>query len=91
MTTHLAIMRQLLIESGEINERIHAGDICSNKTGLPKARKLCDRYAKILRAEKCEDVGIDPYAAYGGWIGITYGYTYEGEPFIGSVVVRTLA
>lgn len=91
MTTHLAIMRQLLIESGEINERIHAGDICSNKTGLPVARKLCDRYAKILRAEKCEDVGIDPYAAYGGWIGITYGYTYGGETFTGSVVVRTLA
>lgn len=91
MPTHIAIMRQLLIESGEINERIHAGDICSNKTGLPVARKLCDRYAKILRAEKCEDVGLDPYAAYGGWIGITYGYTYKGEPFVGSAVVRTLA
>ena len=91
MTPHLSIIRQLLIESGEINERIHAGDICSNKTGLPVARKLCDRYAKILRAEKVEDLFLDPYAAYGGWIGITYGYIYEGEIFGGSVVVRTLA
>jgi len=91
MTPHLQIMRQLLIESGEINERIHAGDICSAKTGLPKARKLCDRYEKILRAEKCEEVRIEPYIAYGGWIGITYSYFTGDEPFVGSVVVRTLA
>ena len=91
MTTHLAIIRQLFIESGEINERIHQGDIISAKAGLPKARKLCDHYAKILRAEKCEDVGLEPYVAYGGWIGITFGYTYAKEPFAGSAVVRTLA
>mgnify|MGYP000461594075 CR=1 FL=1 len=88
---HLAVMRQLFIESGEINERIHSGDICSSKTGLPVARKLCDRYEKILRAEKCENVSIEPYIAYGGWIGLTYNYDFETEPFFGSLVVRTLA
>lgn len=91
MSPHIQIMRQLFIESGEINERIHAGDIVSAKAGLPKARQLCDRYAKILRAEKCEEVGIDPYVAYGGWIGLTYGYTYDGQTYTGSLVVRTLA
>lgn len=91
MSVHLSIMRQLLIESGEINERIHCGDICSAKTGLPRANKLCDRYAKILVAEKCERVKIEPYIAYGGWIGLTYSYDFDNEPFTGSCVVRTLA
>jgi hypothetical protein len=91
MSVHLSIMRQLLIESGEINERIHCGDICSAKTGLPRANKLCDRYKKILVAEKCEQVSIKPYIAYGGWIGLAYSYDFDNEPFVGSVVVRTLA
>lgn len=88
MSVHLSIMRQLLIESGEINKRIHAGDICSAKTGLIPARKLCEHYTKILVAEKCELVKIDPFIAYGGWIGITHGYTYEGETFEGSTIVN---
>jgi hypothetical protein len=91
MSVHISIMRQLFIESGEINERIHCGDICSAKTGLIPARKLCDRYEKILRAEKCEQVKIEPYVAYGGWIGLTYSYDFDNEPFVGSLVVRTLA
>ena len=84
-------MRQLLIESGEINERIHSGDVFSAKAGLPKARKLCEHYSKILRAEDCEEVRIEPYVAYGGWSGITYSYFSGDEPFVGSVVGRTLA
>jgi hypothetical protein len=84
-------MRQLLIESGEINERIMCGDICSAKTGLPRARKLCEKYKKILVAEKCDDVKIEPFVAYGGWIGITYGYVAGDDPVVGSAVVRTLA
>jgi hypothetical protein len=90
MPPHLHIVRQLLIESGEINERIHAGDICSAKTGLVPARKICDRYKKILIAEKCEDVKIEPFIAYGGWIGITYGYVAGDDPVGGSVVIRSL-
>lgn len=89
MSIHLSIVRQLLVEAGEINGRIESGDICSAKTGLPVARKLCDRYSKILRAEKCDDVKIEPFVAYGGLIGITYGYVAGDEPVVGSVVVRT--
>ena len=91
MAPHLHIVRQLLIETGEINERIHAGDICSAKTGLVPARKLCDHYSKILREEKCENVSIQPFVAYGGWIGLSYSYDFKSETFLGSIVVRTLS
>jgi hypothetical protein len=91
MSVHISIVRQLLIESGEINDRIMAGDICSAKTGLPRATKLCDHYSKILRAEKCENVSIQPFVAYGGWIGLSYSYDFKSEPFLGSIVVRTLS
>jgi len=88
---HLSIMRQLFIESGEINDRIVAGDICSARTGLPRARKLCDHYARIMQANNALDVKIEPYVAAGGWIGITYSFTAGVEPFCGSVVTRTLS
>lgn len=89
MSVHLSIMRQLLIESGEINARILSGDICSAKTGLPRARKLCDQYAKILRAEDCVSVKIEPFIAAGGLIGVSYDFVASGDPVTGSVTIRS--
>ena len=90
LSPNLLTLRELLVESGAINERITCGDICSAKTALPRARKLCEKYIKLLIKEKADDVKIEPFIAYGGLIGITYGFVSSGgEPIVGSVVVRT--
>jgi len=91
MDFHTQVVRQMFIRSGEINERIVAGDICSAKTGLPKARKLCEEYASTLGSCGCQEIFLDPFVAYGGWIGITYSYTFRGQSFSGSAVVRSLS
>lgn len=91
MDFHTQVVRQMFIRSGEINERIVAGDICSAKTGLPLARKLCEAFTSTLGSCGCQEISIDPFVAYGGWIGITYSYNFRGQDFSGSAVVRSLS
>jgi len=73
----------------EVNERILSGDICSNKTALPRVRKLCEHYAKMYFKVGCANIQLEPYIAAGGWVGITYSYDPpEGEPIVASCVPR---
>jgi len=79
-----------MAEVSEVNERIEAGDICSNKTALPQCRKLCDLYAKEYDRAGCRDVRLEPYLAAGGWVGITYSYDAPGDgQVLGSIVPRS--
>lgn len=90
-SAHQFILRQLLIELYETNERIMTGDICSNKTALPLCRKLCEQYAKQYAKDGCADIRLEPYLAAGGWVGITYSYNPPGEsPVVGSQVPRRI-
>jgi hypothetical protein len=90
-SSHQFILRQLLIELHEVNERIMAGDICSNKTALPRCHKLCGQYAKQYAKDGCADIRLEPYLAAGGWVGITYSYAPPGcEPVSGSSVPRRI-
>ena len=84
-------MSRLLYELYFINERIMTGDICSSKTALPKCQKLCLNAKKDFIAEGCKSIQIEPYCAAGGWIGITYSYSYEdGVEIQGSQVPRRI-
>lgn len=73
-----------------LNQRIEQGDIASNKSGLPVARKICDAFAAKLKSAGAVDVFLDPYLAAGGWIGLTYSYYIDGNEERGSLVVRRI-
>jgi hypothetical protein len=82
MKTENEIIQGLMWELHEINERILTGDICSNKTAMPKAYKLAERAKKELLKIECSNVFLDPYEAHGGWVGIVYSYR---NPYIGLI------
>ena len=86
---HHFVFRHLMADVSEVNDRIEAGDICSNKTALPKCRKLCDLYADAYDRAGCREVRLEPYVAAGGWVGIMYSYDAPTDgPIAGSMVPR---
>ena len=87
---HHFVFRHLMADVSEVNERIEAGDICSNKTALPRCRKLCDLYADAYDRAGCREVRLEPYLAAGGWIGIMYSYDAPGDGQVsGSMIPRS--
>jgi len=88
---HQSIIRAALEDMFEINERIMTGDICSNKTAIPKARKLLAATAKVLTRQGATNIRLEPYEATGGWVGLTYSYDSPGcDPVCASVVPRRM-
>ena len=87
---HLDGMRHLLEELYEVNERIMAGDINSNKTAIAsgKMKKLLHHYHEALHEDGAVKVSLQAYAAAGGWVGITYSYELDGFEVAGSQVPR---
>ena len=87
---HLDGMRHLLEELYEVNERIMAGDINSNKTAIAsgKMKKLLHHYHEALHEDGATKVSLQAYAAAGGWVGITYSYELDGFEVAGSQVPR---
>ena len=82
MKTDTEILNALFWEFHEINERILTLDICSSKTGMPRAIKFAEKARKDLIKAGCTEVYIDPFEAQGGWIGITYEFN---TPSIGRI------
>jgi len=87
---HLDGMLGLLSELYEINERILTGDILSNKAAINSKRmeKLLKHYHEALSEDGASDIRLEAYAAAGGWVGITYSYTFDGFEVAGSQVPR---
>jgi hypothetical protein len=85
------IVRSLIAEIFEMNERVMCGDICSSKTAIPKATKLCALHARLLLKQGMTNVRMEPYEAAGGWVGLTYSYDQPGcDPVCASVVPRRI-
>ena len=72
--SHVRSFVSLLYEFHELNERVLTGDIISAKSGLPKARKICGAYSKLMISEGASKVSLEPYVASGGWIGLSWSY-----------------
>lgn len=87
---HLAGFNALLSEVYYVNERIMTGDINSAKLALPRVRKLIAEYKTTMEEDGLSAVSIEPYAAAGGWVGLTYSYAFGDETFQGSHVPRRL-
>ena len=88
---HTDAMSRLLYELYFINELIMTGDINSSKTALPKCLKVCTQFKKEFTAEGCVQVDLEPYQAYGGWIGLRYSYCFgDGVTIEGSQVPRRI-
>jgi hypothetical protein len=87
---HLDGMVALLSEVYEINERIMTGDICSAKSAIASGRmkKLLHHYHEALHEDGAVKVSLQAYAAAGGWVGVTYSYTFDGFEVAGSQVPR---
>jgi hypothetical protein len=87
---HLDGMLGLLSELYEINERILTLDIVSNKAAIKSKRmeKLLKHYHEALSEDGATDIRLEAYAAAGGWVGVTYSYTFEGCEIAGSQVPR---
>ena len=83
-------LQALFSEVYFVNERIMTGDIVSNKFALPRVQKLIAEYKSTMEADGASLVSIQPYAAAGGWVGLTYSYCLAGETFQGSSVPRRL-
>jgi hypothetical protein len=85
------VVRHIMTELFHVNELIMAGDICSNKTALPRCVKLCAREAAELTKLGCSEVYLEPYQAAGGWVGLTFSFKPPGEPTVaGSQVPRRI-
>lgn len=87
---HLDGMVALLSEIYHINERVLTGDICSAKAAIASGRmkKLLHHYHEALHEDGATNVSLQAYVAAGGWVGITYSYTYDGFEVAGSQVPR---
>jgi hypothetical protein len=73
--SHVHSFVTMLYECYELNERILAGDIISAKAALPKARKLCLKYSRLMAGEGASNIHLDPYVASGGWLGLSWSYS----------------
>jgi hypothetical protein len=82
--SHQAIINRAMKELFYINERIMCGDICSNKTALPRCRKMCDGWAEELSWAGCAGIRLEPYMAAGGWVGLSYSYSPPGAEEVSS-------
>ena len=87
---HLDGMVALLSELYHLNSRIECGDIVSAKAAIKSKRmeKLLKHYHEALSEDGATDIRLEAYAAAGGWVGVTYSYTFDGFEVAGSQVPR---
>jgi hypothetical protein len=87
---HLDGLVALLSEVYEINERVMCGDLVSAKAAIASTRmhKLLNHYHEALHENGATNVSLQAYVAAGGWVGITYSYTFDGFEVAGSQVPR---
>jgi hypothetical protein len=87
---HLDGMVALLSELYHLHSRIECGDIVSAKAAIKSKRmeKLLKHYHEALSEDGATDIRLEAYAAAGGWVGVTYSYTFDGFEVAGSQVPR---
>lgn len=71
---YLQDLQGLLYEIAFLNDRIDQGDIVSAEKALPLAKKAAEKVKKAMLEHGAYDVFLDPYVAFGGWVGITVAY-----------------